>query len=292
MSVAPPRPKGPPLNAMRAFEAAARHCSFVAAGEELNVTPGAVSQHVKTLETWSGVSLFQRNAQGVELTAAGRSLLKDFSDAFDAIAVATHSLRNLSPDADVHIAALPSIAQLWLPTRLGKIRGHFPDLNFSVTALETPPSLTRDLFDLSVFFGVPDDSLNQIVLAPDEVFPVCSPKLAKQIAKGQKLDSFALLHDQTWHDDWATWSKNSGIPLEDPESGPRYSLYSLAVEEAKAGAGILLGHTCLLEEALAAGTLVPVFDKSYSSGRSLILSLPHASRRRAEINDIGKLLQL
>ncbi|MCX8955298.1 LysR family transcriptional regulator, partial [Ruegeria sp. NA] len=155
MSVSPKRPKGPPLNAMRAFEAAARNISFVAAAEELNVTPGAISQHVKTLEGWAGAALFRRNAQGVELTPEGQSLVAEFTRAFDQLADAARALRNLKPNADFHIAALPAIAQLWLPKRLRQIRSQFPDISFSVTALEAPPSLGRELFDLSIFFAPP-----------------------------------------------------------------------------------------------------------------------------------------
>ena len=130
MSVAPRRPKGPPLNAMRAFEAAARHISFVAAADELNVTPGAISQHIKTLEAWAETPLFKRNAQGVALTRAGQSLVTAFTDAFDSMAHATRALRNLNPNPGFHIATLPSIAQLWLPKRLARARAQFPQISF------------------------------------------------------------------------------------------------------------------------------------------------------------------
>ena len=291
MSVAPPRPKGPPLNAMRAFEAAARLGSFVAAAEELHVTPGAVSQHVKTLEDWAGVALFHRNAQGVELSSAGRHLVKDFVDAFDAIAAATHALRNLRPQADIHIAALPSVAQLWLPPRLGRIREKFPQLRFSVTALENPPSLSRELFDLSLFFAAPDRTEDHIVLARDEIVPVCTPDMAKRLGAGEQLNTATLLHDQTWIDDWSRWSDLSGIHIDDPASGPRYSLYSLAVEEARSGAGVLMGHLCLIQNAVAAGDLVPIHDRVYWSGRSLVLGLPHPARRRPEIDEVADFLR-
>jgi len=286
MSVSPDRPKGPPLNAMRAFEAAARHVSFVTAADELGVTPGAISQHIKALEGWAGVALFRRNAQGVKLTSAGQSLVRDFAHAFDALATATHRLRNLDPRADIHIAALPCVAQLWLPPRLGRIREGNPGLSFSVTAMETPPSLSRELFDLSVFFATPDSNPDQIVLAHDTIFPVSAPKL-----EGTALSELPLLHDQTWSGDWATWSKLSGMLLDDPAKGPKYSLYSLAVEEAKAGAGALMGHACLIEEALASGRLVPLFEQIFTTGRALVLEMPHSSRRRPEVERIAGLLR-
>ena len=287
MSVAPKRPKGPPLTAMRAFEAAARHVSFVAAAEELNVTPGAISQHIKTLESWSGAPLFRRNAQGVELTAAGASLVARFTAAFDGLADAARDLRNLKPNGDFHIAALPSVAQLWLPKRLSRVRARFPEVNFSVTAMETPPSLARELFDLALFFGVPDGTDTQISICADEIVPVCAPDL---LGRSGGLEDLTLLHDQTWSDDWTKWSKATGVPLSTPLSGPQFSLYSLAVEEAKAGAGALMGHLCLIEDALATKALVRASEHSCPSGRHLICETPEARRQRDETQDVVKLL--
>lgn len=194
MSVVPKHPKGPPLNAMRAFEAAARHASFVDAAEELNVTPGAISQHVKTIEGWAGTPLFRRNAQGVELTRVGATLLPAFSVAFDRLADAARALHNLRPESDFRIAALPSVAQLWLPKRLAQVRAQFPDINFSVTAMEKPPRLSRELFDLSIFIDVPTGDSNQVCLCPDEIAPVCAPSVFDRITDFKDI---SLLHDQT-----------------------------------------------------------------------------------------------
>jgi len=287
MSVAPKRPKGPPMNAMRAFEAAARHVSFVAAAEELNVTPGAISQHIKTLEGWAGTPLFRRNAQGVELTKEGASLQTSFTSAFDGLADATRALRNLRPNADFHIAALPSVAQLWLPRRLSRVRARFPEINFSVTAMETPPSLSRELFDLALFIGLPDQSKTQIPICADVIVPVCSPDLASRL---DDLDAMTLLHDQTWADDWAIWSRQTGMQLTEPAAGPQFSLYSLAVEEAKAGAGVLMGHLCLIEDALASNALQPASKHSCHTERFLFCQVPDTARQRAETHQVVSLI--
>ncbi|NOD75648.1 MULTISPECIES: LysR family transcriptional regulator [unclassified Ruegeria] len=287
MAVAPRRPKGPHLNALRAFEAAARLESFVSAAEELGVTAGAVSQHIKALEVWAGTTLFERGAHGVSLSSSGRKLAAEFTHAFDLLAAATQSLRNLAPNPDIHIAALPSIAQLWLPSRLGKLREKRPDLNVSVTALESPPSLSRELYDLSVFFSVPAGTPDQIVLAKDEILPVCSPKMADVL----DLEAVQLLHDQTWEEDWSLWSEATGVSVGDPQKGPRYSLYALAVEEAKSGAGVLMGHSCLVEQALQTGQLKKVSSESIGTGRVLALELPHRSRRHPEIDEVVSLLR-
>lgn len=290
MGINPPRPKGPPLNAMRAFEAAGRHQSFVRAADELSVSPGAISQHIKTLEGWSGVALFQRNAQGVELTSAGRGLIEAFTTAFDALSEATHGLRNLAVQGEFHIAALPSVAQLWLPARLGMIREALPDMRFSVTAMETPPNLTRELFDLCVFIGLPSGQPDERIIAPDEIIPVCAPSMAKRITRPEDLNSVPLLHDRTWSGDWARWSKATGTDLKHPSAGPSYSLYGLAVEEAKSGAGALMGHKALIEEPLRNGSLVAPFPRPVATGQALLLGLPHTSRRRAGVDEIARLL--
>jgi len=286
MSVTPPRPKGPPLNAMRAFEAAARLSSIAGAAEELGVTPGAVSQHVKTLEDWSGVALFRRHAQGVVLTAAGAALVEPFTGAFNAVAEATHALRDLRPEREVHIAALPSVAQLWLPRRLAKVRAAFPNVKISVTALEKPPSLSRELFDLSLFFGAPPYEDEQKIIVPDLIAPVCAPTLAAQLTTNDDFTSAERLVDRSWAEDWTLWFARTQIHIGEAPRAAQYSLYSLAVEEAKSGAGVLMGHLCLLEDVLGSGALIQLCDAMVDTGRSLVLSLPHKSRRQQHVDDV------
>jgi LysR family glycine cleavage system transcriptional activator len=138
MSIAPPRPKGPPLNALRAFEAAARLNSFSRAADELCVTPGAVAQHIKALEEWTSAPLFDRHAQGVRLTPLGRAVAPDLGDAFDSLADAAHLLRRIAAPDEIRIAALPSVAQLWLSPRLPAIRRTSPDLGHGVGAPAQP----------------------------------------------------------------------------------------------------------------------------------------------------------
>jgi len=152
MAISPPKPKGPPLNALRAFESAGRLGGFSIAAEELHVTPGAIAQHVKALEGWFGADLFERRSQGVNLSALGESVLTDFSDAFDQLGAAVQTLHLRANPKHIRIAALPSIAQLWLSPRLPAIRTKAPDISISVTAMEHRPKLTREPFDLSIFY--------------------------------------------------------------------------------------------------------------------------------------------
>ncbi len=261
MPVAPPRPKGPPLNALRAFEAAARLGGFKQAAAELCVTPGAVAQHVKFLENWCGGSLFDRLATGVQLTALGRSVLPEFVVAFDALSAATQVLRvNAAPNR-VNIAALPSLAQLWLAPLLPQIRQVMPDISISVTAMESPPNMGREPFDLALFFETTPRDGATLQLGPDTLVPVCSPPYARQISDIRDLIRIPCLSDQMWPDDWRLWLDRASPDESVAVTGPSYSLYALALQEAQNGAGVLIGHRSLVQPALDSGALVVPFDQ-------------------------------
>ena len=291
MAIVRPRSNGPNLNALRAFEAAARHQSFVAAAEELHVTPGAISQHVKTLEAWAETKLFDRHAHGVTLTDAGQTLLPNFVTAFDGLDSAIRALRSLQPVAKVHIATFPSIAQLWLPERLNAVRSQVSSIQTSVTTLEAPPNLRRELFDIAIFIREPSGSETEIILADDLIYPVCAPSIAARLNSPEDLKSVPLLYDKLWENDWTTWSQATDVDLSQDFDGPRYSLYSLALEEAKAGAGVLIGHDCLIGEAVKSGKLVPLFDMPVSTGRVLAIETAPQAHQHNAIRNTVKILQ-
>ncbi|MEO9904138.1 LysR substrate-binding domain-containing protein [Nisaea sp.] len=274
MSLSPPRPKGPPLNALRAFEAAARNGSFATAAEELSVTPGAIAQHVKSLEAWAGSPLFERRSQGVRLSPLGSDVLEDFSEAFDRLGEALQKLRTRSAPTKLHIAALASVAQLWLTPRLPALRARFPGIAFSITALERRPNPKREPFDLSLFFEEERDATaaGMIVLDQDRLIPVCAPALAAGLKTPADLSGSTFLHDATWSSDWETWLAVAMPGHRIKTVGPAYSLYSLAVSEAIAGAGILIGHESLIQDALDKGSLVPPFPSKVGTGRVLALA--------------------
>ncbi|PLS21900.1 LysR family transcriptional regulator [Neptunicoccus cionae] len=259
MAVNPPRPSLPSLNAMRAFESAARLGGFKQAAAELNVSAGAVAQHVKTLEGWCGGALFMRHAQGVSLSPLGQQVLPEFIDAFDAISVASQKLRSLAAPRSLNIATLPSVAQLLLAEWLPDLRRALPETRISVTAMETPPNLSREPFDLSIFFGAAADDAGAILLAgPDHLLPVCAPDLAQGVGGFEDLMALPHISDQFWPDDWARWAKAAFPEQNYSGTGPSYSLYSVAVREAVNGGGVLMGHETLVAPLLARGDLVPV----------------------------------
>lgn len=258
MPVAPPPLSRLPLNALRAFEAAARTGAFTLAAAELGVTPGAVTAHVKALEARLGAALFERQAKGVRLTALGLAAVEELTGAFDALAGAEARLRALALPSEVHIATLPAIAQLWLSPRLPALRAAAPEISVSITALEAPPNLKRSLHDLSLF---PAETGGRLV-ARDELFPVCSPALAARLAQVGDLAGVPCLSDSAWDRDWGLWLAAVGAKV--AVRGAVFSLYALAVEEAVNGAGVLMGHGPLVAGHLAAGRLVAPFPQRVS----------------------------
>ncbi len=286
MSVSPPRPKMPALNSLRAFEAAARLESFADAAAELSVTPGAVAQHIKSLEAWTGKKLFKRHPQGIELTVLGASTLADFIEAFDRLGEAVHKLRANAITHEIRIAALPSIAQLWLSPRLPEIRAALPEISISVTALEQRPMLKREPYDLSIFYEEYPVWEKSIVIGADSIFPVCSPKIADDLASPADLANAVLLHDTTWSDDWKIWFRQVLPEQKTPAGGPAFSLYSLGVEEAKNGAGILMGHSALIQAHLASGALVAPFDNKVELDRSLTIEISRHGADNSYLNDV------
>ena len=266
MPVSPPRPKDLPLTALRAFEAAARLNSFAAAAQELGVTPGAVTAHVKQLEATLGAPLFTRSPRGVRLTTLGQQSLPAFTQAFDALGQAVGDLRAAAAPRTVHIATLPAIAQLWLSPRLPALRAAAPDITVSITALETPPNLKRSPYDLSLFF----DETPQGRLTADTIFPVCAPSLASRLHTPQDIVRHPCLSDATWADDWQLWAQTLPDPPPFPQ-GPTFSLYALAVEECVNGAGLLIGHETLVANHLNDGRLVAPFPQRLTLPRGLRL---------------------
>lgn len=266
MPVAPPRPRGFGLNALRAAEAAGRLGGFAAAAQELGVTPGAITAHIKALESDLGAPLFVRTAREVRLTALGQRVLPDLIAAFDAVAQASQTLRREAAPKTVHIATLPALAHLWLSPRLPALRRAAPDITVSITALEAPPNLKRTPFDLCLFYA---DHGRGSAVAADWLFPVCAPDLAAQLRSPDDLADMACLSDAVWAQDWTRWLDHAAPGAGIVPRGPVFSLYALAVEEAVNGAGVLIGHDTLVARHLQQGRLVAPFAQRVPAGPSL-----------------------
>lgn len=288
MAVKPPRPRLPSLKALRAFEAAARLESFTEAAAELGVTPGAVTQQIRQLEAALGLSLFRRLPQGVVPTVAAREVLPRLTRGFDILAQAAQSLRESESQRALTIAALPCIAQLWLSPRLPALQRAWPDLQVSISAMEAPPDPRREPHDLSIFYREPGSGLPALMLAgEDAILPVCAPALAERLGSTADLAGQTLLHDAVWNSDWARWLAHAGAPRHlDATRGPRFSLYSLALDAALTGSGALMGRLSLVAPLLAQGRLVAPLQPPLSLSERLTVSPATAERphpRQAEI---------
>jgi len=234
-----------------------------------------VSHQVKALEAWLGAPLFVRRAQGLGLTELGRSALPGFSAAFDALGRAVRDLRGATPRPQVNIAALPAIAQLWLSPRLPTARLAFPTLSPAIHAVEAPPDFRRELFDFALFLvhAAPPDC-RMIPICEDVIFPVCTPDIARRLTTHADLARLPLLRDTSWSGDWACWLAAASLAGIATEAGPAFSLYSMAVQAALDGAGVLMGHRALIGPHLASGALVAPFTTLARTGLQLAVLAP------------------
>lgn len=254
----------PPLNALRAFEAAARHNGFIAAADELCVTRGAVSRHVKLLEDHLRVQLFRRTHNGVELTTAGERLLPVLSDAFGQIARETG--RIAASASELRIICPPALSIRWLFPLLGQFRAAHPDIRLRLTTdFYGDKGFDTAEYDLGVSIehrpGRPPDIKVQ-PLFPLILSPACAPELlrgAPPLKTPADLRHFTLLHESPGRNDWVTWARHFGVDAVDPAAGEAFPNLDMAVRAAEMGAGVVMADLLLCREEIARGSLVLPF---------------------------------
>jgi DNA-binding transcriptional LysR family regulator len=273
----------PPLNALRAFEAAARHNSFSGAAAELRVSHAAISRHVRALEARLGVTLFRKAARGVELTAAGAAYRQSVSTAFDAIAEATDLLAK-PKHAQIRVSAEPAFAAKWLIHRLGRFGAAHPDCDVVLDASPRLVDLARDEADLAIRHGKGDwPGVAQDLLARSRLYPVGSPLLLGDRRSAQRpadLARFVLLHDEDDGGLWRRWFAAAGVDDVDVSRGPRILESGLAIDAAIAGQGIALADEVLVAGDIAGGRLTKLSDISLTDNAYYLLSLDNGRRRR------------
>lgn len=258
----------PPLGALRAFEAVARRLSFTRAAEELHVTPGAVSQQIRSLEQLLGDQLFVRTKRSVALTDAAARLLPDIQAGLDILARACSSRTASADGTALSISVAPSFASKWLLPRLGDFSKRHPDIDLRISATVALADFRRDRIDLAIRLGHGNypDAIAEPLFA-DGVTPLCSPELLKRTGRLRKPDDvkrLRLLHDTSIPGDgmdnaWQRWLEFAGASHVPAHRGPRFSLAELAMQAAIDGAGIVMGRLVLAESDLAAGRLVAPF---------------------------------
>lgn len=282
----------PPLNALRAFEAAARHGSFPAAARELNVTPGAISRQVRLLEDYLGVELFRRLSHGVELTERARKALPRLEEGFARLAEAAEMLR-LGTAPGLTVQVVPGFAVKWLVPRLHRFAEAHPDIElrlaadrFAIDAYEVArPAAVEDGGHedaVAIRYGPgPYPGAEAVRLFEIGIRPVCSPAAlaAHPLKTPGDLAHHVLLHDETCHflqeqRDWAVWLRAAGVQEADAHRGLTFNHSALALDAALQGLGVALGVSVLVEDDLAQGRLVAPFELALPARCSYWLVIP------------------
>jgi LysR family glycine cleavage system transcriptional activator len=257
------RARLPPLAALRAFEAAARHLSFKRAADELHVTPTAISHHVRLLEETLGVRLFERKPRQVVLTAEAQILYPVLRDGLDSFAATIDAISRKRRRHVVTLSATMAFTAKWLVPRMGAFRAARPGIDMKLLATDDPVDLTAGAADLAIRYGRgPFPGLTAESRIVDRFAPVVSPKLG--VARASDLKNATLLHFDWRRSDsanptWPRWLTAARVRGVDPHAGLRFSDESHAIQAAVAGHGVALLSLTLVADELAAGTLVTPF---------------------------------
>lgn len=253
----------PPMNALRAFEAAARHGGYIAAADELFVTRGAISRHVKLLEEHLGVQLFSRNPKGVELTEAGRRFLPVLSEAFGKIAAEAERIS--ASASELRIICPPALSIRWLFPRLEQFRARHPEIRVRLaTEFYGERGFDTSHYDVGIsleHWPGRAPGIKTLPLFPMILSPACAPKLLEgaDLNDSAQLHRFTLLHESPRRSDWKTWVQTFGVKDLDPTRGEAFPNLDMAAKAAVMGSGVVMADLMLCREELERGALVLPF---------------------------------
>lgn len=268
----------PPPNWLRAFEVAARHCSFTAAARELSVTPAAVSQQIRLLEHHLGEPLFQRFPRRLELTSAGTAYLKTVSEAFARIAAGTDEIFSRARDALVTVRADLAFSALWLAPRLAGFHAAHPKVELRFSHDIWAHNAGDEVVDLEIRSGFGQwVGLEGRRLGAETLFPVCAPALAEQLREPGDLAGHTLIEVIGNAAGWSHWLAAAGLGEIELQRGPRLDTSVVAQALAERGMGVVLARSPLAAQALAEGRLVQPLALQIDSDEAYHLLRP-ASR--------------
>jgi LysR family glycine cleavage system transcriptional activator len=274
----------PPLTALPAFDAAARHLSFTKAAAELHVTHGAVSRAIRNIEDRLGIRLFERGTRFVRLTPAGAAYAAEIGAALDRIGTATIVATASRSAGVLNVSTSDGFAGRWLVPRLHRFHRANRDIDVRLSTSGLHADFIRDGIDIAIRYGAGGyEGVVSEFLAEEEVSPVCSPELLQgehPLRSPSDLRHHRLIHDN-FRIDWATWLERAGLDDINPDSGVRFDSAGYAVEAAVQGEGVLLGRSALVSADLAAGRLVRPFDLALNSRwKYYVVYLDGALRQR------------
>ena len=285
----------PPLNSLRAFEAAARHLSFTKAADELNVTPAAVSQQVKTLEEFCGVQLFRRLTRALMLTDAGQAALPPLREGFEKLAEAADKLKSHDRSGVLTVSVPPSFGAKWLVPRLDRFQSAHPEYELRLDATDVIADFSADNVDVALRYGrgvYPGMRAERLM--DEAAFPVCAPSLLEgehPLDCPVDLVHHTLLH-VAWKieldaaPNWRMWLRAAGVQGVDAERGPKFTVEGMAVQAALEGQGVALVSSALVADDIAAGRLVRPFRPAINEATvfSYYLVYPPARADSPKVN--------
>ena len=292
----------PPLNALRAFEAAARQMSFSRAAEELHVTPAALSHQIKGLEEFLGVKLFLRRTRAIELTDAGRTLYPGLHAGFGQLRQAVDSLDRIRNDHVLVISAPPGFTAKWLAPRLYRFLTDNPDIDARISATSAMVNFEADGVDVSVRNMPQTEELPDLVcdkLVDICLLPVASPRYLEArgpLATPDDLSDATLIFDESLADlhalpTWGDWLREAGAKPFDLSRGLRFNSADHALDAAVEGAGVLLSHYTLAHDDLRTGRLVAPFQLKLKTRRGFHFVCPAGNEERPKVKAFRDWLQ-
>lgn len=288
-----PRRRLPSLNALRAFEAAARHQSFTKAAADLTVTQGAISHQVKSLESELGLKLFIRQGKALALTDAGRAYHNVVREAFDRLAAGTTHLLERESTGVLTVTMSPNFASKWLIHRLGSFGQAEPGIQLRISASMEHVDFSREDVDIAIRHGQGDwPGLHVTRLCSEELFPVCSPKLLegrKPLKRPADLRDHTLLHSRE-RNDWTQWLQAARMASQEPMRSIDFNQMSMALDAAVDAQGVALARSALAAWDLIAGRLICPFGPRLRVPFGYYIVCPKATAERPKVATFRKWL--
>jgi LysR family glycine cleavage system transcriptional activator len=257
---------------------AARHGSFIEAAEELSVTPGAISRHIKLLEEFLDTALFDRRSNGVVLTRDGKRYATKTTLALHDLIEATREIKKQRERRRLALSTLPIFSEKWLNQRLPTFQRSNKEVDFQLEFHDGMSVHIREDIDACVYYSNRRRLSGDITfLFGEQLVPICSPDFFRKLPADPTADHIARLprlHDKFWSDDWQEWARAAGAAEADFTRGMRFALYSGVVQTACAGMGIAIGHSAMIGDELADGRLIALKQFAVRSPKSYYLVIP------------------
>ncbi len=279
----------PPLAALRALEAAARHGSFTRAAAELNVTQSAISHQIRHLEELWGFELFARNTRPLALTRSGAAVAPIASDFFARLSATLEELRVEETRGALKISALESFTLTWLVPRLNDFRACHPEIDVWISTTDHLVNFATEDVDLAIRLGSGDfPGLYSSLLLREYVFPVCSEQLVNRLGMPTHpadLIRFPLLlrHDEIKDPGWGAWFAAAGVPDLPHDQGSRFPNSNMALQAAIAGQGVALVRSAHVDGGLSTVGLVRLFDVHFPADSAYYLVCPQGAQTRPRV---------